>query len=472
MTVFGSVLHGLEAFVLVYFAVLTLYYACAAFLGLGVIVASSRELSPVALKDLVEHRYYKPVSVLVPAYNEEGVITQTVDSLLALRFPQYEVIVSVDGATDRTLARLIVAFGLRDSPEIYRRSVGTNKVRRVLRSPEHPELTVLDKENGGRADAVNAAVNLARYPLVCVMDADSLLNPEALARASRLFIEDDAVVAVGGSLRPLNGAVVEHGAVVDAAAPSRWVERVQVLEYARSFFIARAAWSRLGSLMIISGAFGVFRREAVIEVGGWTPGLVADDMEMVLKLHRHFRDRALRYRIAFTPDPLCWTQVPRRVRDLQAQRSMWERGVLEVLWRYRRMLFNPRYGRIGLVGVPYLWLFEIGATVVETTGYLLVVVSLAAGLLDVRFLLLFLVLAVLFGVLFSELGMTMQTLLLARHRRARDRLALFLAAFAEYLGIRQAVVLSRAVALFQVRSRRARYWRLETTTSEARDGAR
>lgn len=458
----ASVLHGLEAFVLVYFAVLTLYYASAAFLGLRMIVASSRELSPVALKDLLDHQYYKPVSILVPAYNEEDAIVGLVDSLLATRYPQFEVIVGVDGATDRTLERLVERYDLQETPEVYRRSVETRPVHRILRSPHHPQLGVVEKDNGGRADAINAALNLARYPLVCVIDADSLLNPEALARASRLFIEDDSVIAAGGSLRPLNGALVRDATVIDAGTPRRWVERIQVLEYARSFFIARAAWSRLGSLMIISGAFGIFRREAVIEVGGWTPGLVADDMEMVVKLHRHFRDMRQRYRVAFTPDPLCWTEVPDRIRDLRAQRSMWERGVLEVLWRHRRMLFNPRYGRIGMVGIPYLWLFETGATVVETMGYLLVVVSLLAGVLDVRFALLFFTLAVLFGALFSELGMTIQALLLVRHRRGRDRLALFLAAFAEYIGIRQLVLLSRTVALFQVRRLRGRYWQRST----------
>ena len=259
-------------------------------------------------------------------------------------------------------------------------------------------------------------------------------------------------------MRPLNAAVVEDGAVVGARVPDTWVERLQVLEYARAFFIARAAWSRLGSLMSISGAFGVFRREAAIEAGGWTRGLVADDTEMVIKLHHHFRQIHQRYRITFTPDPICWTEVPARVRDLRAQRCMWERGIVEVLWKYRSMLFNPRYGRIGMVGIPYLWFFEIGATVVETLGYIIVLVTLALGILNVPFMLLFFALAILFGVLFSELGMSIQTLLVSREGTTRDRLVLLLSAFSEYVGIRQLIVFSRAVALFQVHSRRGRYW--------------
>lgn len=459
MNVLSSVLRGFEALVLVYFAILTLVYALSALVGLRTIVVAAREPEPLALRDVVDRHYAKPVSILVPAYNEEDGIVGMVGSLLALHYRRFEVIVAVDGATDATLARLVDAFAMVESPTIYRRSVGTRPVHRVFRCRDHPNLLVLDKVNGGRADAVNAALNLARHPLVCVVDADSLLNPQALARASRLFAEDDTMIAVGGSLQPLNGAVVEDGAVVGMVAPRRWVERIQVLEYARSFFVTRAAWSRVGSLMIISGAFGLFRRDAVVECGGWTPGLVADDMEMVVKLHRRFRELGQAYRIGFTPDPMCWTEVPSRVRDLRAQRCMWERGILEVLWRHRGMAGNRRYGRIGLVGIPYLWLFETGATVVEALGYVLVVVSAAAGLLDLRFALLFFALAVLFGTLFSELGMTAQALLVSRPRGARDRFDLFVAAFAEYLGIRQLLVFSRLVALFQVRSRRGRYWR-------------
>lgn len=471
MSTLSSVLHAFQAFVLVYFAVLSLVYAVSALVGLWTIVVAAREPEPMALRDLLDRHYAKPISVLVPAYNEEDGIVDIVGSLLALRYSRFEVIVAVDGATDATLDRLVEAFDLTPLPTIYRRSVETRPVRRVLHSERWPQLVVVEKDNGGRADAINAALNVARFPLVCVVDGDSLLNPEALARASRLFVEDETVIAVGGALRLLNGATVENGAVVDVGAPRRWVERIQVLEYARSFFIARAAWSRIGSLMIISGAFGLFRRDAVVECGGWSRGLVADDMEMVVKLHRRFRELGQVYRIGFTPDPLCWTEVPSRIRDLRAQRCMWERGILEVLWRHRRMAGNPRYGRIGLLGIPYLWLFETGATVVEALGYVLVVVSAAFGLLDLRFALLFFALAMLFGILFSELGMTVQSLLLTGDHRARDRFELFVAAFVEYLGIRQLLVFSRLIALFQVRSRRGKYWRPASTRAGAEGAA-
>ncbi len=459
--------HAFEYFILIYFAILVLIYALTGFFGLRSIIVYARELSPIALKDLVERKYYKPVSILVPAYNEEATIVSSVRSLLALNYPEFEVIVASDGSTDHTLELLIDAFRLVEDPRIRRRLVPTESVRRVLRSETDPHLRVVDKENGGRADAINAALNLATLPLVCVIDADSLLNPEALARVSRLFVEDESVVAVGGTIRPMNGAVVQDGAVIDVSAPRRWVERFQILEYARAFFISRAAWSRINSLLIISGAFGLFSREVAIAVGGWERGFVADDMEMVVKLHRHFREMKQRYRIVFTPDPICWTQVPSTFRALRAQRNGWHRGMLEVLWRHRRMLFNPRYGRMGMLGIPYLWIFEAGATVVECLGYIYIILALALGILNVPFLLMFLLLAVLYGVLLSELGMGIETLLLTRYSRYRDRAMLLIAAFVEYLGYHQVLVFVRTVAMFQVRRRHGKYWTEERQELEA-----
>lgn len=468
--------HAFEYFILVYFAILVLIYALTGFFGLRSILVYARELSPIALKDLVERKYYKPVSILVPAFNEEDTIVSSVKSLLALGYPEFEVLVASDGSTDATLARLTDSFALEEDPRIRRRVVPTEPVRRVLRSRVDPRLIVIDKENGGRADAINAAVNLASLPLVCVIDADSLLNPEALARVSRLFVEDESVIAVGGTIRPLNGATVQDGAVVDLTAPKRWVERFQILEYARAFFISRAAWSRINSLFIISGAFGLFRREVALAVGGWERGFVADDMEMAVKLHRRFREMGQNYRIVFTPDPICWTQVPSTFKALRAQRSGWQRGTLEVLWKHRRMAFNPRYGRLGLIAIPYLWIFEIGAAVVETLGYLYIVLALALGILNVAFLLMFLLLAVLYGVLLSELGMGIETLLLTRYSRYRDRAILLVAAFVEYLGFHQILVFVRSYAMLQVRRRHGTYWTqtrqgIESAEPEARHAA-
>lgn len=454
MNILGVLLLAYQQFVLAYFAVLNLLYALFGYLGLRSVVLYSRELPQVALKDLLERDFYKPVSILVPAFNEEIGIVPTVRSLLSLHYPEFEVVVANDGSTDRTLARMAEAFALVEVPQIYRRTLETRPIHRLFRSLRHPNLVVIDKGNGGRADALNAAVNLARYPLVCQVDADSLLDAEALLRASRLFIEDETVVGVGGTVRPMNGAVVREGQVIEMRLPRKWIERFQVLEYARAFFTGRAGWSRFGALLIISGAFGVFRREAVLEVGGYATDTVTEDMELVMRFHRHYRQAGRPYRVIFTPDPICWTEVPSDLRTLRRQRNRWHRGLMETLWRYRGMTLNPRYGAVGMVGMPYFWLFEALSPVIEVTGYLLLPILFILGMAEPSFVALFLVLALLYGILLSEMAVGIETMLLSRYPRVRDRLALFAAAFLEFLGFHQILAVERLVSMFQIRRKR------------------
>lgn len=453
-----AILNGYEFFILVYFSALALISALLGFLGMRAIVIYAREMSSVGLNALLERDFFKPVSILVPAYNEERVIVPSVQSLLDLEYPQFEVIVAADGPTDNTVGALIEAFDLIEIPRAYRVVTQTQPVRRVLRSIRYPNLFVVDKENGGKADTVNAAFNLASYPLVCSIDADSILDGRALARATRLFSEDERVIAVGGTVRPLNGAELRNGKVKTLRAPKSWVERLQILEYARAFFTARAAWSRLDCLMIISGAFGIFRRDAVEAIGGWWTGTVADDMEIVVRLHRHHRAMGVPYRIMTSPDPICWTEVPSSLKALRRQRNGWQRGLWEVLLRHKRMFMNPRYGRVGLIGIPFLWIFEALAAFVELSGYVYVVVAGALGMLNVPFAIMFLALAVLYAILLSELAMGVETLLLSRYERAACRLRLFAAAFIEFAGYRQILLWERCIAPFQLRRRQGRFW--------------
>src|SRR5206468_470751 len=225
---------------------------------------------------------------------------------LSLHYPEFEVIVVSDGSSDGTIATLVEGFALVEQPRVYRRALDTATVVRSFRSLRHPNLIVVDKERGGRADALNAALNFSRFPLVAAVDADSLLDAEAILRASRLFLEDEQVVAVGGTVRPVNGAVMVEGRVSQLRMPRSWIERFQVLEYARAFFTGRAGWSHLDALLIISGAFGLFRRDSVMEVGGFSTRTVSEDMELVVRLHRHYRRDRRPYKILFTPDPICW----------------------------------------------------------------------------------------------------------------------------------------------------------------------
>ena len=272
-----------------------------------------------------------------------------------------------------------------------------------------------------------------------------------------LFLEDETVVAVGGTIRPLNGAILVEGRVNGLKMPRRWIERFQVLEYARAFFTGRAGWSHFDALLIISGAFGLFRRDPVVEVGGFWTGTVCEDMELVVRLHKHFRRKRVPYRIVFTPDPICWTEVPSTMSVLRRQRNRWHRGLWETLWRHKDMLFNPRYGRLGMLGLPYFWFFEGLGPAVELTGYFLLPFGLLLGIIYPGFALMFLALAILYGMLLSQIAVGIETLLLARYPRVQDRILLLLAAFLEFFGYRQVLTFERFLATFQIKKKRGQW---------------
>jgi len=457
MTVLEVFAAVFQVAVLLYFAVVNLLYAFFGFLGLRAVRLSFRDFSLVALRDLMEREVYRPISILVPAFNEEASIVASVQSFLALHYPEFEVIVIVDGGTDRTLERLTAACGLVEKQRLVRTVVATQPVRATYRSMTYPNLLVVDKDNGGKADALNCGLNYANYPIVAAVDADSMLDSEALLRAARMFIEDDSLVAVGGTIRPLNGAVVRDGRVEEVRMPKRWSERIQALEYARAFFAGRAAWSHFQGLLIVSGAFGLFRRDAMLKIGGYNPQTVGEDMELVLRIHRYHHDHGIPYRVVFNPDPICWTEVPADLRTLRRQRSRWQRGLLETLWLHRGMVFNRRYGRLGLVSLPYFLLVEAASPIIEFAGYGYLLLSIVFGFFDPVFAILFISFAVLYGMLLSQVAAGIETMLLNRYPMVRDRASFFAAALLEGLGYRQMLVAVRLVASIQVWRKRGQW---------------
>jgi cellulose synthase/poly-beta-1,6-N-acetylglucosamine synthase-like glycosyltransferase len=258
------------------------------------------------------------------------------------------------------------------------------------------------------------------------------------------------VIAVGGTVRPLNGSTVRGGLPTDLRMPPTWVERLQIVEYARAFFLGRAGWTRIGALMIISGAFGLFRRDAVLEVGGFWTETLGEDMELVMRLHKEFTRAGRPHRIVFSPDPICWTEVPADLATLRRQRSRWHKGLWTNLLRHRDMLLNPRYGRVGVIAVPYFWLFEGLGPVVEAVGFVCFAASAIAGILDPFYLWLFLTLAILHGMVLSQVAAGVEAMLLHRYSSLSDRLTLFAASLVEFLGFHQLLALERCVATFRV----------------------
>ena len=403
--------------------------------------AALRAEPPVSQAGPLWRRYADaapPVSLLAPAFNEELTIVESVRSLLSLQYASFEIIVINDGSRDGTLARLIKAFDLEPCDREPEPAAPHKPIRGVYQCPTQPRLLVIDKENGGKADALNAGVNFSRCPILCSMDADSILEPDALLRAVRPFVEDpERTVAAGGTVRIANGCRIDGGRVMSVGLPRSPLALLQTVEYLRAFLMARLAWSRLDSLLIISGAFGLFRRDAVIAVGGYTLKTVGEDMELVVKLHRHFRDAGLPYRIAFIPEPVCWTEAPESLAVLSRQRARWHRGSLETFWRHRGMLFNRRYGRVGWLGFGNILLVDTLGPVIEALGYLLIPGFWLAGLLSLEHLLAFLAVSFAFGIAISVGSLCLEEAELRRFPRARDLLILTLAAVLENFGYRQ-----------------------------------
>ncbi|HNY31053.1 MAG TPA: glycosyltransferase [Fibrobacteria bacterium] len=323
--------------------------------------------------------FLPPVSVIVPAYNEEGTIAATIHSLLQLNYPQFEIIVVNDGSKDGTLKAAVEAFGLQEFREVHRHDLATRKVRAVYRSLRFPNLRFIDKENGGKADALNAGINASIHPLFCGIDADSILQQDSLVRCVQPFLEDPATICAGGTIRIANGCRVEGGFLVSTGLPTNPLALAQVVEYLRAFLFGRLAWSPLNALLVVSGAFGIFHRETVVEAGGYSTGTIGEDMELVVRLHATMLRKKRRYRIVYLPDPICWTEAPESLGVLANQRVRWQRGLAESLWRHRRLLFSRGSGAVGFLSMPFLVLFELLEPLVEVGGIAFFVWSAAFG---------------------------------------------------------------------------------------------
>lgn len=380
------------------------------------------------------------VSVVVPSLNEEVVIVTSVQALLALRFARHEVIVVDDGSTDAMFEQLRGAF---DLVPVHREVPGDLTTRGAVIDVHVPRdgrtrLVVVRKENSGRSDSINVGINAATEPLVVFIDADSILEPDALIAVTKPFADDPTrVVATGGVVRAVNGCKVVQGRLVEVKLARPWLVRIQVVEYLRAFMLGRSGWSRFGALILISGAFGMFRRDVLVEVGGLDPDSIGEDFELVMRIHRYMITNRRDYRVHFVAQPVSWTEVPVTVRVLRSQRKRWHRGLWETLWKYRGMLCNPRYGRVGLVALPYYWAFELIAPVLEFVGFVLVVLGFALGVVNTTYALMFMAVAYGYATLVTLVAMAIEELHFHKYTRWRDLGAILMASVLENVGYRQ-----------------------------------
>ncbi len=361
------------------------------------------------------------ITILVPAYNEEVSIAESVRQLLSLTYPKLQVVVVNDGSKDRTMDELLEQFALFPVAPAFRRVLETKPVRQLFRSPADERLIVVDKHNGGKADALNTALNVASGDLVCAIDADTIVAPDALQQMVAPFLSSKDTVAVGGTIRLVNSATWEHGRVDVLRAPRQPIVGAQAVEYARSFLVGRLAWNPIGGNLIISGAFGVFRRQSMLDIGGYEHASIGEDMELIVRLRRSAYDTGSRARVEFTPDPVAYTEAPASIRTLSRQRNRWFRGLLDVLVRHRGMLLRPKYGTAGMLALPYFLVVEAIAPVMEVVGLLVLGIAVGGGWLEPSDLLP-VAAAYLLSIAATFLVLIFDDVVFSTYQRGRDRL--------------------------------------------------
>ncbi len=441
-----GLVSGVGTVILIYFLLINSFYLLFTLLSISGILGYRRMVTFVRFGELFRMPLVRPVSVIVPAFNEEKGIVENVRSLLSLRYPVFEVIVVNDGSTDSTLARLVENFDLRESKSIFRKTVETRPVRGIYRSTTHPRLIVVDKVNGKKADAMNAGLNVSHYPLFCALDSDCILEKEALLKVVRPFLEDpDRTIGAGGIIRLSNGCEVREGQIVRVGVSRNWLARFQIVEYLRAFLGGRLGLSLLRSTLIVSGAFGIFRKDIALRCGGYRTTSVGEDMDLVIRMQKLLLEEKRPYRFHFIPDPICWTEAPENLGSLARQRNRWHRGLIDSLVHNRRMFLSPRYGIAGLFAMPFFAVFEMAGPLIECFGYFVFMVYAVMGRINAPFAVLFFLVAVFYGVFLSFLSIMLEELSSHRYPKFRDILTLAAAGILENILFRQFLAVVRAV---------------------------
>jgi cellulose synthase/poly-beta-1,6-N-acetylglucosamine synthase-like glycosyltransferase len=434
-----------------YYLAGNLAYLVMLIVALNTSAAHQRRLESRRLDWIKQTPLAPPITIIAPAHNEELSIRLAVRNMLGLDYPQLEVIVVNDGSIDRTFDELREEFRLRSVRSVYVSEIKCAPIRGLYRSDVDPRLLVVDKEpEGSKADAVNAGLNAATSPYVCIVDADSILEQDALLRIMVPIFEDPKrVVAVGGIIRVLNGSELTEGRLQRVRLPRKSIEVIQVIEYLRAFLIGREAWGQGNMLTIISGAFGVFRTEQIRAIGGYRPSSIGEDFDLIARLHRHLRQQRADYHIQFVPDPMCWTEAPSDLKSLGRQRARWQKGLLDVLWINRDMLFRRRYGRIGWLAFPYLWLFELMAPIIEIGGIATIVLAACLGVLSQQFFLQFLLFGYAFATVISIGSVLQEEVTYKRYNDWQDVARLVSYCFLEHFPYRQLHMIWRLQGLWQ-----------------------
>jgi cellulose synthase/poly-beta-1,6-N-acetylglucosamine synthase-like glycosyltransferase len=387
-----------------------------------------RKNSYVNYNSLVLSPLSPRITIIAPAFNEGKTIIDNVRTLLSLYYNNFEVIIVNDGSTDDTFEKIRESYELVRVNYYFDYRIPCERIRGVYRSkdPAYNRLTVIDKNNGGKADSLNAGINISRSNLIVTIDADSIIEPDSILKLVKPFLEEKEkkVIGTGGVIRIVNSCDIERGHIRQINLPKKFLPRLQVLDYTRAFLLGRMAWSHLDGLMLISGAMGMFDRETVIRAGGYNVKTVGEDMELVLRMRRYMAEHDEKYEVTYIPDPLCWTEVPADLKSMRKQRTRWTRGLIESLWSHRKMMFNANYGRLGMLGYPYWLLFEWAAPLIAFLGIIYTIYLAIAGALNLPFFLLLFLFVYSFAVSLTTWAVLFEEITFHKYRRKRDVLRL------------------------------------------------
>ncbi|MBP2028960.1 cellulose synthase/poly-beta-1,6-N-acetylglucosamine synthase-like glycosyltransferase [Acetoanaerobium pronyense] len=438
-------------FILYYLIIVNLIYTLLFILSIGALYIHRQKNKYWSYDDMMVSSYTPPLSIIVPCYNEAETITDNIKALLSLEYSEFELVIVNDGSKDDTLEIIKKEFGFKKIDMPYKHQIKTKEVKNIYLSTTIDNIILLDKENGGKADALNAGINMANYPLITAIDADSIIERNSLVKVVRPFVEDPSVIISGGVVRPVNDVVIDKGFIEKIKLGEKALVRFQIVEYLRAFLFGRIGWGTINCLMIISGAFGVFNKKIVIDAGGYSEDTIGEDMELVVKIHRKMKENKKKYRIVFVPDPVCWTQVPEDLKTLKNQRKRWHKGLMDAMLNHTKMLLNPRYGLVGIIAMPYYFFIEMLGPVIEIVGYISFILSFWFGIISFEFALAFFGFAVVYGVFLSSGAILLDEYNFKKYDGVKDYLVLMIYSVLENFGYRQMTTWWRFVSFWQYR---------------------
>lgn len=444
-----DILRGIVIFINNFFLFYIIVYGSILFISVlfGAVSFFSSEKRK-KYKNTIDRDYYLPISIIVPAYNEEVTIISTINSLLNLDYKLYEVVVVDDGSTDGTLKKVIDYYNLKPIKKVVRRKINTKVVKNYYQNDEKIRLVLVEKENGGKADSLNAGINASNFPYVLTIDADTVLDKNSLTEIAKPVFEDDTVVAVGGVIKLANELEIKNGEIIDYKLPKKYIEIIQSLEYDRTFLANRTVFDSLNANIIISGAFGLFRKQVLIDIHGYTTNTIGEDMELVMRIHEYCRFRHIPYKIKYATEAIAYTQAPTTLKDFKKQRKRWHLGLIQSLSSHKNIFLNPKYGVLGYISYPYYLIYELIAPITETVGLLFIFLAFYVELINFKFMIQYLLVYILFCTICTITSFFNRTYTDMKDIGIRDFIKVVIYAFLENFGFRQLVNYYRLSAFF------------------------